>query len=87
MKSYNIVRGRIASVCFYPWIAFSVLWDGKAVPCCVDYNGVQDVGDVNFQSIKEIWSGPVLSAIRRKFGKLDYSRFPTCLYCDWMLRR
>jgi len=86
-KSYNIVGEKIVSVCFYPWTALSVLCDGRAVTCCVDYNGVQGVGDLTFQSVMEIWNGPVLSAIRRKFGKLDYSGFPTCLSCDWVCRR
>ncbi|MBN2439602.1 MAG: radical SAM protein [Deltaproteobacteria bacterium] len=86
-KSYNVVGERIVSVCFYPWMALSVLCDGRAVTCCVDYNGVQVVGDLNCQSVMEIWNGPVLSSIRRNFGKLDYSGFPTCLSCDWVCRR
>jgi len=86
-RAYNPVGERIVSVCFYPWTALSVLCDGRAVTCCVDYNGVQGVGDLNFQSVMEIWTGPVLSAIRRNFGKLDYSGFPTCLRCDWVRRR
>jgi hypothetical protein len=86
-RAYNRVGERIVSVCFYPWAALSVLCDGRAVTCCMDYNGVQGVGDLNFQSVREIWNGPVLSAIRRNFGKLDYSGFPTCLCCDWVRRR
>lgn len=86
-KSYNVVGKKIESVCFYPWSAMSVLWDGRAVTCCEDYNGVQGIGDVNCQSIEEIWNGPALSTIRRNFGKLDYSGFPTCLRCDWVRRR
>ena len=86
-RAYNRVGERIVSVCFYPWTALSVLCDGRAVTCCMDYNGVQGVGDLNFQSVMEIWNGPVLSAIRRNFGKLDYSGFSTCLCCDWVRRR
>ena len=86
-RAYNRVGERIVSVCFYPWAALSVLWDGRAVTCCMDYNGVQEVGDLNSQSVMEIWHGPVLSAIRRNFGKLDYSGFPTCQGCDWVRRR
>jgi MoaA/NifB/PqqE/SkfB family radical SAM enzyme len=86
-KSYTVVGEKIVSVCFYPWTAMSVLWDGRAVTCCVDYNGVQGVGDVNCQSIAEIWNGPALSAIRKNFGKLDYRGFPTCRNCDWVHRR
>jgi len=86
-RAYNRIGERIVSVCFYPWAALSVLFDGRAVTCCMDYNGVQGVGDLNFQSLMEVWNGTVLSAIRTKFGRLDYSGFPTCLRCDWVHRR
>jgi MoaA/NifB/PqqE/SkfB family radical SAM enzyme len=86
-RAYNHIGERIVSVCFYPWTALSVLCDGRAVTCCMDYNGVQGIGDVNNQSLMEIWNGPVLSGIRKQFGKLDYSGFPTCLCCDWVHRR
>lgn len=86
-RAYNRVGERIVSVCFYPWTALSVLWDGRAVTCCMDYNGVQGVGNLNRQSVTEIWNGPVLSAIRKSFGKLDYTGFPACLCCDWVRRR
>jgi len=86
-RAYNRVGERILSVCFYPWSALAVLCDGRAVTCCLDYNGLQGVGDLNFQRVTEIWNGPVLSAIRRSFGKLDYTGFPTCLRCDWVRRR
>lgn len=86
-RAYNPVKGNIASVCFYPWSAMSVLRDGRAVTCCVDYNGVQGVGDLNSQTVAEIWNGPVMSGIRKNFGRLDYSGFPVCQCCDWVHRR
>lgn len=86
-RAYTPIGEKITSICFYPWSALSVLWDGRAVTCCVDYNGAQRLGDVNSQSVKEIWNGPVLSSIRQNFGKLDYRGFPTCLCCDWVVRR
>jgi pyruvate-formate lyase-activating enzyme len=86
-RVYNRIGKRIVSVCFYPWTALSVLWDGRAVTCCMDYDGVQGVGDLNSQTVKEIWNGPELSAIRSDFGKMDYSGYPTCLCCDWVCRR
>ncbi len=86
-RAYNPVEKKIASVCFYPWSALSVLCDGRAVTCCLDYNGAQGVGDLNLQSVTEIWNGPVLSDIRKNFGKLDYSGFPVCQCCDWVHRR
>ena len=86
-RDYNPVGKKITSVCFYPWSALSVLCDGRAVTCCVDYNGVQEVGDLNVQSVAEIWNGPVVSGIRKNFGKLDYGGFPVCQRCDWVHRQ
>ena len=85
-RAYNRAGEKIVSICFYPWTAMSVLWDGRVVTCCMDYNGAQVMGDLNVQTVKEIWNGPVLSSVRRKFGKREYSGFPTCMHCDWVNR-
>jgi hypothetical protein len=86
-RAYNRVGDKIVSICFYPWTAMSVLCDGRVVTCCMDYNGAQVVGDLNVQTVMEVWNGPVLSSVRRNFGKLEYSGFPTCMCCDWVHRR
>lgn len=86
-RAYNRVGDKISSICFYPWTAMSVLCDGRVVTCCMDYDGAQVLGDLNYQTVMELWNGPVLSSIRRKFGKLEYSGFPTCMGCDWVRRR
>jgi hypothetical protein len=85
-RTYNRAGDKIVSVCFYPWTAMSVLCDGRVITCCMDYNGVQVMGDLNSQTVAEIWNGPVLSSVRRKFGKREYSGFPTCMCCDWVHR-
>jgi hypothetical protein len=85
-RAYNHAGEKIVSICFYPWTAMTVLYDGRVVTCCMDYNGAQVMGDLNVQTVKEIWNGPVLSSVRRKFGKREYSGFPTCMCCDWVNR-
>jgi MoaA/NifB/PqqE/SkfB family radical SAM enzyme len=86
-RAYNHLGKKIVSVCYFPWTSMSVLWDGRVVTCCMDSNGVQVLGDLNAQSVQEVWNGPVLSGVRNSFGKLDYSTYPVCLSCDWVLRR
>ena len=86
-RAYNRTGERIVSVCFYPWTAMSVLCDGRVVTCCMDYNGQQVLGDLNSQTVMDIWNGPVLASVRKKFGKLDYSGFASCRNCDWVQRR
>jgi len=86
-RAYNHLGKKIVSVCYFPWTSMSVLWDGRVVTCCMDSNGVQVLGDLNSQSIQEVWNGPVLSGVRDNFRKLDYSNYPVCLSCDWVRRR
>jgi MoaA/NifB/PqqE/SkfB family radical SAM enzyme len=86
-RAYNHLKKKIVSVCYFPWTSMSVLWDGRVVTCCMDSNGVQVLGDLNSQSIQEVWNGPVLSGVRENFRKFDYGQYPVCLSCDWVHRR
>jgi hypothetical protein len=86
-RAYNHLEKKIVSVCYFPWTSMSVLWDGRVVTCCMDSNGVQVLGDLNSQSVQEVWNGPVLSGVRDNFRKFDYSKYPVCLSCDWVHRR
>jgi Iron-sulfur cluster-binding domain/Radical SAM superfamily len=86
-RAYNHLGKKIVSVCYFPWTSMSVLWDGRVVTCCMDSNGVQVLGDLNSQSVQDVWNGPVLSGVRSDFGKLDYGKYPVCLSCDWVRRR
>jgi Iron-sulfur cluster-binding domain/Radical SAM superfamily len=86
-RAYNRLGKKIVSVCYFPWTSMSVLWDGRVVTCCMDSNGVQVLGDLNSQTVQEVWNGPVLSGVRDNFRKRDYSNYPICLSCDWVRRR
>jgi len=86
-RAYNHLGKEIVSVCYFPWTSMSVLWDGRVVTCCMDSNGVQVLGDLNSQSVQQVWNGPALSEVRNNFGKLDYRKYPVCLSCDWVRRR
>jgi MoaA/NifB/PqqE/SkfB family radical SAM enzyme len=86
-RAYNRMGKKIVSVCYFPWTSMSVLWDGRVVTCCMDSNGVQVLGDLNSQTVKEVWLGPVLTGVRDDFRKLRYDAYPVCQSCDWVLRR
>jgi MoaA/NifB/PqqE/SkfB family radical SAM enzyme len=86
-RTYNRMGKKIVTVCYFPWTSMSVLWDGRVVTCCMDSNGVQVLGDLNSQTVKEVWMGPVLTGVRDDFKKLRYDAYPVCQSCDWVLRR
>jgi len=72
----------ICSICNYPWRTMVILHDGRVVLCCLDYNGVQTMGDVKKNSISEIWNSSAYTKAREDFKKLDYNGYPFCMKCE-----
>jgi len=54
-----------AVVCDKPWTSVTILWDGRVVPCCFDYDGKCLLGDLREASLREIWRGARMQALRR----------------------
>lgn len=52
-------------VCDMPWTSVTILWDGRVVPCCFDYDGLYVLGNLNRQSLKEIWGGERIKHLRQ----------------------
>lgn len=59
-----------------------IWWDGKVNPCDVDYKSTLAVGNVNEQTIKEIWNGFQYSELREKHLNGLRSEYSVCSKCD-----
>jgi len=57
----------------------SILWDGRVVPCCMDYDGKMILGDVNKQTLTEIWHQS--QWMRKRHKRLDFNMEP-CEECN-----
>jgi radical SAM protein with 4Fe4S-binding SPASM domain len=57
----------------------SILWDGRVCLCCFDYDGKMVLGDLNKESLREIWARA--RAIRNRHKKLDFN-MPLCKDCN-----
>ncbi|HAS17570.1 MAG TPA: hypothetical protein DCR39_06725, partial [Nitrospiraceae bacterium] len=68
--------------CTFLWYSMSVRWDGMVVPCCVDLAGDMPVGDVNKESLLDIWNGERLMDIREKIVSKRYKEILLCSGCD-----
>ena len=53
-----------ANACENPFYSLAVNWDGTVSICCVDWDSQGLAGDVNEQSLQEIWQGEKLRRIR-----------------------
>ena len=65
------------------WVIFHqmvVLWDGTVVPCCMDYDGKQVLGDANKQTLKEIWHNSFW--MRDGHANNDFTTF-VCRNCNY----
>ncbi|MEZ4805500.1 MAG: radical SAM/SPASM domain-containing protein [Bacteroidia bacterium] len=51
--------------CEFPWSSVSVLYDGTVVPCPLDYDGILNMGNINNESLYDIWNGEKFDALRR----------------------
>jgi len=85
-RDYRVIKEKILSICERPWMEMVILWDGKIVSCCIDFNGLQILGDATKSSLREIWNGPALSRMRCQIKNLDYRDFPVCMQCDRVKR-
>lgn len=59
-----------------------VLWDGRVVPCCYDFNGKIILGDLNTQSIEQVWNSVQYQEFRSNHEKRDFQKLPFCYTCD-----
>ena len=73
---------KVQSICDYPWRTMVILQSGDVVLCCLDFNGVQVIGNVHNSSLEEVWRGERMKNVKKKFKQLDYSAFPTCQRCE-----
>ncbi len=81
-KRYKVMgRGQVHG-CVLPWYGFAIGWNGSAYACCNDLNGEYSLGDVNSQSIFDIWNGPKMIELRRRLASKDIASIQLCSNCD-----
>ena len=56
-----------AESCTEPHRTLIIHWSGKVSACCFDYDNKHNLGDVNTQTIHEIWNGQPLRDMRKGF--------------------
>ncbi len=84
LRKEGEIRGRELP-CPRIWQTFTVLWDGRVALCCMDYNGDVVLGNLNKESIKEIFNGERLRRIREYHLQGRFHMIPICRDCE--LRR
>jgi radical SAM protein with 4Fe4S-binding SPASM domain len=60
-----IIKNSLPDRCARLWFNPVITWDGKVIPCCFDKNAEYVMGDINFDSFREIWNGPKYRIFRK----------------------
>ena len=67
--------------CGFPSLQLGIDWDGTAVPCCVDFNAKNPLGNVDVTPLRDIWNGPALVSLRRSLATRDRDRINASTGC------
>lgn len=67
--------------CAKPFREISIRWDGNVAICCNDWRGTYVCGNIEQQSLDEIWNGLAFQAARRKLYHRQRD-FGPCLGCN-----
>jgi hypothetical protein len=65
-----------------PFYQMSILWDGRAILCCHDWNHACVLGTIGEQSIAELWNSPALQEIRGALLSGHAERVVPCAECS-----
>jgi hypothetical protein len=71
-----------ARACVRPFRELNIWANGKAVLCCEDWNEDFIVGDLNEQTLAEIWRGERLASVRRSHAGGCGSDVALCAACN-----
>lgn len=73
----NISSGRCTEV----RTKLSINWDGLVTACCQDFDNGLIVGDLNINTLKEIWNGEKMTRLRNVLAAGKRNEIPFCRKC------
>jgi len=81
-KNYNITSSEERRPCLKPFSDFIIYWDGSVALCNHDWDRRNAIGNVNQNSIKEIWQNDKYKKIRDAQIKNNNELEELCKRCD-----
>jgi radical SAM protein with 4Fe4S-binding SPASM domain len=74
-------RPRPKDFCREIWTNSVILWNGDVTVCCVDSNAQLVVGNVNDDSLVDIWNNRKYENLREIHRRREYFKVPLCEQC------
>ena len=80
-------KGMRPHPCSHLWTSLAITCDGLVVPCCRDLECECVLGDLNVQSLDEIWNGEKLRNMRKAMIEGDMKETPLCAKCSRLYQK
>jgi radical SAM protein with 4Fe4S-binding SPASM domain len=80
-KDIGIYRPPKTGICDYIYTDLCIFWDGRVSPCCADINGRCIIGDINKQSIYDIYKSKKRQWIIKMLMQNRREEIPLCKNC------
>ncbi len=77
-------REEVRGFCVFPWTQFNVTASGVVNKCCADLYFSDVMGNVNEESVLEIWHGERLTRVRERLLRGERAVLPNCRECDYI---
>jgi len=74
-------RSILARPCQVLWSTMNILSDGKVALCCIDYVPKVELGDLNRETITEVWTAEKISNVRALHTVGMRDKIPLCRGC------
>lgn len=68
-------------ICYKPWQGLHIMWDGRVCPCCFDYDGKYIIGDLNKQTLEEVWNSKKMQKLRKQCITNNFKSNILCATC------
>ena len=64
------------------WLKLQILWNGDITVCCIDYDGKLKIGNMQNDSLNDLWFGTQINRMREIHGAREFDKIPICNKCD-----
>jgi radical SAM protein with 4Fe4S-binding SPASM domain len=69
--------------CHFAFNTIAISWAGLVTGCCLDYTFAFNMGDVNQNSIKNVWSNENFSDLRKRLALNKFASTSICKTCEF----
>ena len=82
-REYREIKKENRRSCGRPFNGpFQIQWNGNVIPCCLDYDGEISLGNVNSNTIQEVFNSKEYEDFREAHRSGNFEKYSFCDNCD-----